>query len=148
MEEVITVLGVCVAMPVLIIWLIGMVKQNETNRKAEIMLKAIENGAEIDTDFFKSQSGSKATTIKERQLKRLAWACITSIIGVAFILIALIPNWPGGWGYNIDGPVPTFTIMGSILLAVGVALFIVYFTGLKMLAKEMESEEKNLSQQK
>ena len=38
--------------------------------------------------------------------------------------------------------------MGSILLAVGVALFIVYFTGLKMLAKEMEAEEKNLSQQK
>ena len=148
MEEVITVLGVCVAMPVLIIWLIGMVKQNETNRKAEIMLKAIENGAEIDTDFFKSQSGSKVTTIKERQLKRLAWACITSIIGVAFILIALIPNWPGGWGSEIDGPVPTLTITGSILLAIGAALFIVYFTGLKMLAKEMEAEEKNLSQQK
>ncbi|MBQ5944224.1 MAG: hypothetical protein IJL61_05840 [Bacteroidales bacterium] len=141
-------LGICVAMPVLIVWLIGRVKQNETDRKAEIMLKAIENGAEIDTDFFKSQSGSKATTIKERQLKRLAWACITSIIGVAFILIALIPNWPVRWGTDIDGPVPTFTILGSILLAIGAALFIVYFTGLKMLAKEMEAEEKNLSQQK
>ena len=134
-------------MPVLIIWLIGMVKQNETNRKAEIMLKAIENGAEIDTDFFKSQSGSKATTIKERQLKRLAWACITSIIGVAFILIALIPNWPGGWSYNIDGPVPTLTITGSILLAIGAALFIVFFTGQKILAKEMEAEEKKLTRQ-
>ena len=147
MEEVLTVLGVCVAMPVLIIWLIGMVKQNETNRKAEIMLKAIENGAEIDTDFFKSQSGSKVTTIKERQLKRLAWACITSIIGVAFILIALIPNWPGGWGSEIDGPVPTLTITGSILLAIGAALFIVFFTGQKILAKEMEAEEKKLTRQ-
>jgi len=134
-------------MPVLIIWLIGMVKQNETNRKAEIMLKAIENGAEIDTDFFKSQSGSKVTTIKERQLKRLAWACITSIIGVAFILIALIPNWPGGWGSEIDGPVPTLTITGSILLAIGAALFIVFFTGQKILAKEMEAEEKKLTRQ-
>lgn len=148
MEEVITVLGVCVAMPVLIIWLIGRVKQNETNRKAEIMLKAIENGAEIDTDFFKSQSGSKATTIKERQLKRLAWACITGILGAAFLLIALIPNWPVRWGTQIDGPVPTFTIIGSILLAIGAALFIVFFTGQKLLAKEMETEEKNLSQQK
>ncbi len=147
MEEVLTVLGVCVAMPVLIIWLIGRVKQNETNRKAEIMLKAIENGAEIDTDFFKSQSGSKVTTIKERQLKRLAWACITSIIGVAFILIALIPNWPGGWGSEIDGPVPTLTISGSILLAIGAALFIVFFTGQKILAKEMEAEEKKLTRQ-
>ncbi len=147
MEEVITVLGVCVAMPVLIIWLIGRVKQNETNRKAEIMLKAIENGAEIDTDFFKSQSGSKATTIKERQLKRLAWACITGIIGAAFLLIALIPKWPVRWGADIEGPVP-LTIIGSILLAVGVALFIVFFTGQKLLAKEMEAEQNNLSQKK
>ena len=147
MEEVITVLGVCVAMPVLIIWLIGMVKQNETNRKAEIMLKAIENGAEIDTDFFKSQSGSKATTIKERQLKRLAWACITSIIGVAFILIALIPNWPGGWGSEIDGPVPTLTITGSILLAMGNSDVPVGQYTQKILAKEMEAEEKKLTRQ-
>ena len=38
--------------------------------------------------------------------------------------------------------------MGSILLAVGVALFIVFFTGQKLLAKEMEAEQNNLSQKK
>ena len=44
---------ICVVLPTLVIWLIGRVKQNETNRKAEIMLKALDNGAIIDSDFFK-----------------------------------------------------------------------------------------------
>ena len=61
-------ISICVVLPALIVWLIGRVKQNETNRKAEIMLKALDNGAKIDTDFFKSQSASR--TIKERLLGR------------------------------------------------------------------------------
>ena len=58
---------ICVVLPSIIIWLIGRVKQNETNRRAEIMLKALDNGAKINTDFFKSQSASR--TIKERLKK-------------------------------------------------------------------------------
>ena len=34
--------------------------------------------------------------------------------------------------------------MGCILLAIGVALFIVYFVGKKMLSKEIEAEENSL----
>ena len=70
-------ISICVVLPALIVWLIGRVKQNETNRKAEIMLKALDNGAKIDTDFFRSSSESR--TIKERLLGRLTGACITSL---------------------------------------------------------------------
>jgi hypothetical protein len=35
-------------------------------------------------------------------------------------------------------------MLGGILLAVGVALFIVYFSGKKMLAKEIAAEEKQI----
>lgn len=34
---------ICVVLPVLIVRIVGKVKQNETNRKAEIMLKALES---------------------------------------------------------------------------------------------------------
>ena len=37
-------------------------------------------------------------------------------------------------------------IVGGILLAIGLALFIVFFAGRKMLAKEMEAEAKSLEQ--
>ena len=59
-------LGICVVLPVMIVWLVMRTRQNETNKKTEIMLKAIESGATIDADFFKEKQGAK--TIKERLL--------------------------------------------------------------------------------
>lgn len=136
---------ICVVLPVLIVWLIGKVKQNETNRKAEIMLKALENGAKIDTDFFRSQSGSK--TIKERLLGRLTGACVTSLIGVAFIAVGIFLQHLQNWNNNIEVGVITY-LLGGILMAVGISLFVVYFSGKKMLSKEMEAEEKQLAEGK
>ena len=136
---------VCVVLPVLIVWIIGKVKQNETNRKAEIMLKALDNGSKIDADFFRSQSSSK--TIKERLLGRLTGACVTGLIGVAFISTGIfLQNLPT-WNSNVEVIILTYLI-GGILIAVGISLFIVYFSGKKMLAKEMESEEKHLAEGK
>lgn len=132
---------ICVVLPTLVIWLIGRVKQNETNRKAEIMLKAIDNGTMIDLDFFKDLSKSK--TIKERLLGRLTGACVTGLLGLVFILVAIIPEWPGHWDFS-DSPAPMLVILGGILLAIGIALFIVYFTGKKLMAKEIVSEEKQI----
>ena len=45
---------ICVVLPVMIVHLVTRARQNETNKKTEIMLKAIESGATIDADFFKN----------------------------------------------------------------------------------------------
>lgn len=39
MEDILIPIGVCVVLPVMIVWLINRTRQNETNRKTEIMLK-------------------------------------------------------------------------------------------------------------
>ena len=44
MEDIILPIFMCVVMPVAIVWLVMRAKQNETNKMAEIMLKAIEAG--------------------------------------------------------------------------------------------------------
>ena len=136
---------ICVVLPSLIIWLIGRVKQNETNRKAEIMLKALDNGAKIDSDFFKSSSGNK--TIKERLLGRLTGACITGLLGVAVLAVAIYMGRTLNWQTN-DDVIITVTMIGGILLAIGIALFIVYFSGKKMLSKEIAAEEKQITEGK
>ena len=134
---------ICVVLPVLIVWIIGKVKQNETNRKAEIMLKALDSGAKIDTDFFKSQSGSK--TIKERLLGRLTGDCVTSLTGVALLAVGIyLQNLPEA-SSNVEFVILAY-LFGGILLAVGISLFIVYLTGKKMLFKEMDAEEKQLAE--
>jgi len=132
---------ICVVLPSIIIWLIGRVKQNETNRKAEIMLKALDNGAKIDTDFFKSQSASR--TIKERLLGRLTGASVTGLLGVALLAVAIYMGCTLNWSKNDEVIIMT-TLLGGILLAVGIALFIVYLSGKKMLAKEIAAEEKQI----
>ena len=141
MEDILVPIFVCVVLPVAIVWLVMRARQNETNRKTEIMLKAIESGATIDTDFFKAQQQTK--TIKERLLGRLTAACVFSLLGTAGLVGGIL--FCNNIGWNLDkSPLPLLPVAGGILLAIGIALFIVYFVGKKMLAKEIEAEEKAL----
>ena len=144
MEEILIPLGICVALPVLIVWLVNRTRQNETNRKTEIALKAIESGATIDANFFKSTNGEK--TIKERLLKRLTGACIFTLMGIAFFITGLINRSLVDVVATSKDYIVYPLMSGGIFLAIGISLFIVFFVGRKMLAKEIEAEEKSLSQ--
>ena len=146
MEEILIPIGICVVLPVMIVWLINRTRQNETNRKTEIMLKAIEAGATIDADFFKAQQDNKAPkTIKERLLRRLSGGCICTLIGIAIGVVGIVNhvNWDGQ--ISSDSCV-TAMIIGGVLLGIGISLIIVFFVGKKMLAKEMEAEAKVLEE--
>ena len=130
-------IGICVVMPVLIVWMAMRARQNETNRKAEIMLKAIENGVDIDTDLFKKKT--KSVSIKKDLLDKFNGACITSLMGAAFLILYYVAN-EDAFLFEF------YPIAGFVLLAVGIGLFISYFVGKKMLAKEIEAEEKNIQE--
>ena len=134
---------VCVVLPVLIVSLVTKSRQNETNKKTEIMLKAIEAGASIDADFFKDKNSPQS--IKERLLKRLIWGCITGLSGVGLAALGIVQwvNWNGTTS-NDSFVIPL--IFAGIFLSVGIALFIGFFVGKKMLAKDIEAEEKALEQ--
>ena len=141
-------LGICVVLPVLIVWLVTRTRQNETDKKTEIMLKAIEAGATIDAEFFKSQQREQKT-IKERLLSRLTWGFIFSLIGVVILVLAIVfanSYAPNGWNFG-NSPAPTFAIIGGISLAIGLALFAVFFVGKKIMAREMEAEAKAMEKE-
>lgn len=136
MDDILIPLGICVVLPVMIVWLVTRTRQNETNKKTEIMLKAIESGATIDANFFREKQGSK--TIKERLLSRLAGGCIFTLMGIAFSIIGFV---------NQSTDSSTFPyILGGIFFAIGIGLLIVFFVGKKMLAKEMEAETREIEQ--
>lgn len=141
MREIIVLIGICVVLPVMLVWLITRVRRNEIDKKTEVMLKAIESGATIDSDFFK-EAPKKRKSTKERLLNRLICGCAASIIGAALTAIGIIP-----WMTLEDDTFAPLLIFGGISLAVGIALFIGFFVGRKMLAKEMEAEEKSLEQE-
>lgn len=140
MEKDLVVFGICVVLPIMIVWLVNRTRQNETNRKTEIMLKAIESGATIDATFFRLQSNK---TIKERLLKRLTGGCIFSLFGLTFLSIG-IANWIAldDTVSNDSAVVPA--TFGGLFLAIGISLFITFIVGKKMLAKEIAAEEKTM----
>lgn len=141
MRDIIVPIGICVVLPVMLVWLVTRVRRNEIEKKTEVMLKAIESGATIDSDLFK-EAPKKRKSTKERLLNRLICGCAASIIGAALTAIGIIP-----WMTLEDDTYAPLLIFGGISLAVGIALFIGFFVGRKMLAKEMEAEEKSLKQE-
>ena len=134
--------GICVVLPIVVVLLNTLKARNETNKKTEIMLKAIESGATIDTDLFKTQL-TPAKTIKEKLLSKLTAACIISAIGLSVCITTLILAFMGGVASTV---IYTLTPIGGIILAVGIALFVAYFVGKRMLAREIEAEEKSLNE--
>lgn len=135
-------IGICVVLPVLIVWLALRNRRHEVDRKTEVMLKAIEAGSSsIDANFFPVQH---TKSIKERMLNRLTAACITSLLGIAFLVLGLFLCNRFGWDMS-KSPAPLLPVAGGILLAVGISLFVLYFTGMKVLAKEIEAEEESLN---
>ena len=129
--------AICVVLPVLIVWIVANTRKNELDRKTEVMLKAIEAGVPVDANMFKSAE-KQPKNPKELLLERLNGACVTAFMGTAFL---------GAGIYFTANPVgklflsPSMMIIaGSVLMAIGIALFIVYFTGKKMYAKELEEK--------
>lgn len=141
MTDILVPIFVCVVLPVFIVWLVTRARQHETDKKTEIMLKAIENGAEIDPEFFKTKQSTRS--IKQELMDKFTGACVTSFMGIAFLAIGLVNRsnpgmFKGLWFLE------TALSAGAILLAIGFALFLSYLVSKRTLAKEIESEEKNL----
>ena len=144
MEDVIIPIFICVVLPVTIVWLVARTKQNETNKKAEIMLKAIENGAQVDLEQFNTSVKKSPKTLKQELLEKLNGACITGLMGIAFLTLGFIRYFNPDFGGSLMMFRNWLLPAGCILFAVGIGLFISYFVGKKMLAKEIEAEERNL----
>ena len=60
--DLLTSLGICVLLPVLIVWLVLRARKHEIDRKTEILLKAMEAGIPIDENMLKSSKKPKSIT--------------------------------------------------------------------------------------
>ena len=115
-------------------------KMNETNKRTEIVLAAIEKNPEMDVEELMKKISPKKKLLKEKLLSKLQWGMISTLLGIGLIggeiYLSLFKNSSSPMG-----------VVGLILLPVGIAFLISYFTGKKMLAKEMEAEEQQLTAQ-
>ena len=129
-------------LPIVIIWLIIRKKTNETDKRTQLALAVLEKNPEIDVEELLKKTAPKPKLLKEKLLKKLFWGSLTTIIGVIAIGDGIWSCYVGG----DDEPMSEICI-GLIWLGVGIAFLINYFMGKKMLAKEIEAEERQMTTQ-
>ena len=137
-------LGVCVALPVLTTWLAMRAKINKDNVNKDILISALDKNPDIDVEQFlkKINPPKKEKLLKEKLLEKLLWAIICLVFGVigAGIGIYMMATTAISDGSHAVGLF--FFAIGGCILAVGIAFLINYYVGEKMLAQEIEAEER------
>jgi hypothetical protein len=128
----------------MIVWLGIRQKMAESQNRTQIILAAIEKNPDMDIEELMNKISPKKKLLKEKLLSKLQTGNITALLGIGFLVCALYADYMGGMNPK---DLRMLYIAGVILLVVGVAFLRSYFVGKKMLAKEMEAEEKLLVSQ-
>ena len=131
-------------LPIMIVWLDGRRKMAESRNHTQIILAAIEKNPDMDIEELMKKISPKKKLLKEKLLSKLQTGSITALLGVGFLVCALYVDYLGGMSSD---DLRMLYLAGAILSGVGVAIIINYFVGKKMLAKEIEAEEKMLVSQ-
>ena len=131
-------------LPIMIVWLVGRRKMAESRNHTQIILAAIEKNPDMDIEELMKKISPKKKLLKEKLLSKLQTGSITALLGVGFLVCALYVDYLGGMSSD---DLRMLYLAGAILSGVGVAIIINYFVGKKMLAKEIEAEEKMLVSQ-
>lgn len=131
-------IGCSTVLPIIIIWLFTRKQINETNKRTEIIMSALEKNPDVNVAEWldKLASENKGKLLKEKLMTKLTWGIICLILGIGTIVYGACSSFASS--------MPTF---GGALLAVGIALLVSFFFGKKFLAKEIEAESKKIIQQ-
>ncbi len=137
MEDILVPIFICVVLPVAIVFIVFYASVNSDNKRAEIIIKAIEanNGVDADKLAESLKNGSKTKTEREILNLRLLRGCIFSLIGLCVIILDLLNLAP-----CLEFQSNIFVLLGAISFAIGVSYLVVYYVTRKQ--KSDSSEDK------
>lgn len=129
---------VALSIPIVIAVLVYRHKVNETNKRTQVLLSALEkNAGAVPEEIIKGLNTPKKS-LKERLLGKLLWGIFFSLAGLGLIIAAIVEYCAEICGeFDADA-----LAIGLILMAVGAAFLVYYFVGRRTLKKEIEVEEK------
>ena len=130
--EILIPIAVSCVMPIAIVGIIARAVAKKSEHKMNVMIKAVENGAEIDPSVLMSVR-SRTISTKMQLVRRLGAGVAFTLMGLMFILGAVFNLASFSvWGYYPGFP----------LLAIGAGFLVSFFFGRSFLKSQMESEEK------
>lgn len=140
----IIVIGCCVVLPLLIVWMNNKRKRHEVDKKTEILKTLLEKNPDLDpvevmNKLNMSQDSSKKS-LKQSLLEKLLNGCICMLVGLVIFLTH-------HYGMIFLGSKAIGIVGGGVLTAVGVAFIIYYCVSKNVLRNELEAEERQLKEQ-
>ena len=130
--QVLVPIAVSCIMPIAIVALIARAIAKKSEHRMNVMIKAIENGAEIDQSVLMGLK-SKVKSTRKELVSRLGSGVMLTLMGLMFVLSAAfgLSSFPS-WGYYPGFP----------LLAAGIGLLVSFFYGRVYLKSQIEAEDK------
>lgn len=120
-------------LPVMIVLIISLRKKNSDDKRAEILIKAIESGDELNTDKLAEALGKPRHTPLEILNARLLRGCLYTLVGLALVVVYMV--WPD---HNTNS-LMSLILLSAISTAVGISYLIVYFVTRGQVLDEKES---------
>ncbi|MGM9844834.1 MAG: DUF6249 domain-containing protein [Muribaculaceae bacterium] len=111
-------LGVCVALPVLIVWIVFRTIKNNDDKRAEVLIKAIETNNGIDADKLAEALTKPRKSPRQLLTLRLLRGCIFTFIGIAGTAFYLIAD---------DDEDSGILLLSVISIAIGISYLVVFF---------------------
>ena len=139
----IVVIGCCVVLPLMIVWLTNKRKSHEIDKQTEILMAMMEKHPDLDpAEVMKKLNVSSKShkTIKQKLLDNVLIGGFMTLMGLAVLIPYLC-------GMVFFGNKENGIFCGGIMLAVGVAFLLYYLVSKKQLSGEIEAEEKQLKEQ-
>lgn len=132
MTAILVPIFICVVLPVSIVLIIFLTSMNSDNKRAAVLIKAIEANNGIDADRLAEALSKPRRTPRELLNIRLLRGCLFTLLGVASAVVAVIlaTSYPGMKFENIAMPV------AGVSLSIGISYLIVYFVTRRQIDNE------------
>lgn len=127
-------------MPVMIVWLVFRSRNHTVDKKMDVLIKAIENGQDIDPELLSDRKAKNSKTLKMELVERLQNGVMLLLFGVALFVSYFVPGIQCSEARRF-----VFVAGGGLMMAIGVAMILMFFIGKKWMASEIEAEERKLS---
>ena len=129
--EALVPIAVSCVMPIALMTLLVRASIKKSEHKANVMIKAIENGTEVNPDVFKALTKQGKST-RMKLVNRLEAGVILSLVGLMFVICAVC----GLGSFEYWGYYP-----GIPLLAAGIGFLASFFFGMNFLKTQIEAED-------
>lgn len=127
---------VCVVLPVAIVYIVFRASTNRENKRAEIIMKAIEANNDMDINNIVSSLQKPKKNARDVLYQRLLCGCVFTFTGIALLVFGIYANYSFP---ELNYQSIAFLVC-AVCMAIGIGYLVTYFVTRKQIMGSTEGE--------